>query len=100
MSQWPPEDPLLPPWSRLSTSRFDSGTVDGCIEAIRIELCELEAIADDLEEIGDRFGENARFRAPGIYSKAARSYDCMVAIRGSLDGLVKAIEEERRGGAD
>ena len=63
-------------------------------EIIEAELHELECISDDLEEIGDHFGEKkAKYQSGGIYRKSERVYDCKLSIETSLFILVEAIKE-------
>lgn len=63
-------------------------------EYIEAELQELGRISEDLEEIGDHFGEKvARYQSGGIYSKADRVHNCKASIEHSLLGLIDAIRE-------
>ena len=73
---------------------------EDCVNSIFIELHEMDCIADDLEEIGDRYDEKgAWLQAQAIYAKAARVFDCMLSIQGSLDTLVREIKASEDGQA-
>ena len=60
---------------------------------VRFTLNELHAIAEDLEEIGDHFGERvARYQSSGIYGKAARVYDAHTSLSCSVQELLRSFE--------